>query len=108
MDLRISRSQDGAKPVTTVVVTGFVDISNSRELVDAGTQVLSSGEHLALDLTAVDFMDSTGIGALVQLAATAQTLEQVFEVTACSAPVRRVLEITGLADRWSPASTPSD
>lgn len=102
MDLQVSHSDDGTgRPVITVAVTGFVDISNSQALVDAGRSALASGGDLALDLTGIDFMDSTGIGALVELAAAAQP-GQRFEVADASEQVRRVLEITGLADRWSP------
>jgi len=107
MDLKVSRSDDGAGSARTIVaVTGFIDISNSQELVEVGTSALSSGDRLVLDLSAVEFMDSTGIGALVELDMAAQQPEQALEVVAVSDRVRRVLEITGLAERWSPAAEP--
>jgi len=105
MDLRVSRSDDGTGSTrTTMVVTGFIDISNSRELVEAGLNALASGGALALDLSDVDFMDSTGIAALIELDKATRAHGQSLEVTATSDRVRRVLELTGLADRWTPAS----
>lgn len=100
MNLQVLR--DAADPTrTTLAVTGFVDISNSAMLVEAGLDALSGSGSLALDLAEVDFMDSTGISALVELALEAQRGGVEFEIGAASAQVRRVLELTGLADRWS-------
>lgn len=100
MNLQVLR--DDADPsLTTLAVAGFVDISNSATLVDAGLDALANGGSLTLDLSEVDFMDSTGISGLVELAQAAQRSGAAFEVAAASPQVRRVLELTGLADRWS-------
>lgn len=74
-------------------------------LIEACLGELSSGADLALDLSAVDFMDASGVGALVTIAAAAQHEGRTFEVTATSVRANRVLEITGLAGRWSPVAT---
>ena len=100
MDLKALRSDDAGRPRTTLAVSGFIDLSNSQTLVDAGLDVLVTGECLALDLSEVDFIDATGVSGLVELAAAAQRPGQTFEVTATSARVRRVLESTGLAALW--------
>lgn len=110
MELTVSRADDGASDGrTTLSVVGFIDLSNSQALVDAGTTELASGGSLAVDLAAVDFMDSTGLSALIGLAQAAERSGQSFIVAAMSPRVRRVLELTGLEDRWLPpeASDPA-
>jgi anti-anti-sigma factor len=45
-------------------------------------------------------MDSTGIGALVELSKVSEHQGRTFDIVAMSPRVRRVLEVTGLQDAW--------
>ena len=102
MDLELSPpgADDPGGP-TTVRVTGFIDLSTSSELVDAGLQLLWSDSCLALDLSDVTFMDASGVAALSALGSAAQRLGMTFEITAASFSVRRILRILDLSDQWS-------
>lgn len=86
-----------------LTASGFLDLSTGQALIDAGTAVLASGTSLALDLSAVDFMDSSGVAALVALSLAAQREWKAFELVSVSPQVRRVLETVGLGDQWAPA-----
>lgn len=86
---------------------GSIDLVTRQQLVDAGLEVLHEHRSLTLNLKGVDFMDSVGIGALVELAKKAETLGASFAVTDPSLPVQRVLAVTGLADAWPPLETPT-
>lgn len=101
MDLKAWRADAGdGRTRTTLVVSGIIDLHSSQTLVDAGMDVLVTGECLALDLSEADLIDATGVSGLVELAAEAERPGQTFEVIAASAQVRHVLETTGLAALW--------
>lgn len=111
MELEVSCARDGAAlPRTTLTVSGDVDVSNRELLIEAGLKILWSDACLALDLSAVVFMDAAGVAALTGLESAAQRLGATFELTAVSLPVYRVLQILGLTRRWAvplPAATGS-
>lgn len=82
--------------VVTVVVVGEVDISNATQLSAAGLSALESGAaELVIDLTAVTFMDSTGLGRLVRVLRAARPTPVQLLVT--HPHVLRLFEVTGLA-----------
>ena len=79
-----------------VRVEGEVDTASVGELTAALERVVASGAlELRLDLAAVDFMDSTGLTALI----TARTLLEGrgrIVVESASSAVRRTFEVAGL------------
>lgn len=99
MELTISRREDD-QAGTVLVLVGSIDMVSRDGLLEEGRRLLDEGGSLRLDLAGVDFMDSTGIGALVELSKVAAHLNRTFDIVAMSARVRRVLEVTGLQDAW--------
>jgi anti-anti-sigma factor len=77
----------------TVVVTGEVDVATAPRMYTAATS--HSATSLTLDLRKVSFFDSAAIHALVKL--TGRFPGQLTVLP--SIQVRRILEITGLADQ---------
>lgn len=101
MELTISRhDEDG---ITSLTLVGSIDLISRQDLITAGKDVLGDGGSLRLDMAGVDFMDSMGIGALIELARNAESLGRSFVITEKSPRVRRVLQATGLDDAWQPA-----
>jgi len=100
MELSIVRAGSELTP------QGSIDLVSRQQLVDAGLEVLREHRSLTLNMKAVDFMDSVGIGALVELAKRAASLGGSFAVVEPSTPVQRLLAVTGLADAW-PTETPT-
>ncbi len=84
----------------TLTLVGAIDLVTRADLVAAGSAVLSAGRDLALDLSAVDFIDSTGIGALVELHNIAKAHDAVLLIPERSVRVERILEVTGLSGTW--------
>jgi anti-anti-sigma factor len=80
-----------------VHVDGDLDVATSGQLGNDIAPLVENGPNLVLDLAAVEFMDSAGIGAV--LAARAAALEHggAFEVRNPSSSVRLLLDVTGLA-----------
>jgi anti-anti-sigma factor len=89
---------EGAGSVLTL--DGSVDLVTRQQLVDAGRAVLGDHDSLTLNLSGVDFMDSVGLGALIELAKAAEHGGGTFQVTEPSLPVQRLLAVTGLTDAW--------
>lgn len=82
-------------PVVTVTISGEIDIATSRAMCDA----LATGPgpaHLEVDMSAVTFMDASGIGVL--LAARQQAVDGGGSLTvrAPSGAVRRLTGVLGL------------
>ena len=84
---------------------GSIDLVSRKLLVDAGLEVLREHGSLTVNMRAVEFMDSVGIGAVIELAKTAASRGGSFAVVDPSPPVQRVLAVTGLADAWPSSGT---
>jgi anti-sigma B factor antagonist len=78
-----------------VKLSGEVDLSWSGRVRDT---ILEALEHhsVGVDLSAVSYIDSSGIAALVEGLQTARTTERRFVLIATSAPVLAVLELARL------------
>ena len=102
MELTINQ-REGAQGRTTLVLIGSVDLVTRKALVDAGTGILAQGHNLDLDMLEVDFIDSTGIGALVDLHNVAKANGAELRIPQMSTRVERILQVTGLAETWAVA-----
>lgn len=91
--LQISRSTEGEWAV--VAVSGEVDVATSPELLAALEDSRSKHGKLVVDLAGVTFIDSTGLGIMVQ-AKRAFGGEDSLRLVVAEANVRKVFEITGL------------
>jgi anti-sigma B factor antagonist len=101
MNIGIEVSTD-ASGRSVVVVSGAIDVQSRVELIDTSRAALAGHPPaLVLDLAAVDFIDSTGIGALIELGHDAEDAEASLVIRDPSARVRRILELTGLRDAWA-------
>ncbi len=103
-EFEVSVSTVGA--VGLVRLRGELDLANSRELdeqlaaVDLGTTVV--------DLVELGFVDSSGLAALVAARERSRERGRELVLTRPQENVRRVLEMTGLADWISPWRTEWD
>lgn len=77
-----------------MTITGDVDLADERPLVDAVEAILAtSGSGVTADLTGVEFLDSSGVRALLRL-----RLDHAdrFCIDGMSSAVHRVLSVAGL------------
>jgi anti-anti-sigma factor len=100
-ELRIHTSRDGSTAI--VAAAGEIDLSTAGELRSAATEAAHDCERLRLDLSEVEFIDSTGLGGLLELRSTLRARNVVLEIVAGDGPVRQAVEITGLAELLAPA-----
>jgi anti-anti-sigma factor len=83
-------------------LSGELDIGSAQVLEDALDEACAAGAKLlVVDLCGIDFMDSTGLRALLHGRRTCQTFDCDYQLTPASRPVQRVLDATGLQGRLS-------
>jgi anti-anti-sigma factor len=102
-DVAVSPGPDGK---TVFKVDGVLDLQSKTDLLAACHPVLDRPETsgLILDLGSVSFMDSSGLGALIELNNEAIKTGRSFAIRDPSKGVARILEITGLTDIWNDGS----
>lgn len=92
LTIATERTADGT---TVLTVVGEIDLDTARLVRDAVASARSAGaEHIAFRMDRVDFIDSSGLAALLESRSTDGTIR----VIAPSAAVERLIVSTGLAD----------
>jgi anti-sigma B factor antagonist len=91
---------DGAEEGEIVLdVDGALDLATSDRLRAVADNALRDGtRHLVLDLAEVDFIDSTGVGALVAIRNLAIERAVTLTLRDPSEPARRILELSTLVE----------
>jgi anti-anti-sigma factor len=96
-ELNINTSREGR--TTTVAIAGEIDLSTVGDLRAAVNAAAAERcDLLLLDLTGVDFIDSTGLGGLLELRSTLRSRGVMLEIVAGDGPVRQAVQITGLSE----------
>jgi anti-sigma B factor antagonist len=84
---------------TVIAVVGEVDIASAPELKQALESVTAvKPEMVIVDLTLVEFLDSTGLGVLVGAFKSCSDAGVGFRIVASDRRVLRVFEVTGLTE----------
>lgn len=79
-----------------IFVEGEVDLSWSQQLRKAVLDALASNAEVAVNLAAVDYIDSSGIAALVEGFQHARGNKKIFGLLQISKPVMSVLKLARL------------
>jgi anti-anti-sigma factor len=95
-ELSIRTSREGS--TATVAAEGEIDLSTVDELRSAVTAAADGVDNLLLDLTEVEFIDSAGLGGLLELRSTLRSRSVTLQISASAGPVRHAMEITGLSE----------
>lgn len=95
MDLYVENGhQDGW---STVKVTGEIDMSNAEELGNFLAKLVEDEQrNLALDLSGIEFIDSSGLGVLVKIHQILEEQNRSLVLHSVSSPAARTLEVSGL------------
>ena len=93
--MKIEKTEAGQTSLITI--TGDVNLDTSRELRTTILETISAAvEGVALDLSAVRYMDSSGVAILVEGLRTARDTDKTFTLVSPSPRVMKVLELTRL------------
>ncbi|WP_372735452.1 STAS domain-containing protein [Nocardioides sp.] len=96
MDLTLStREVDGT---TIVAVGGEIDVYTAPKLRDQITSLVAAGNYrIVIDLEAVEFLDSTGLGVLVGGLKKVRSHDGSLELICTQDRLLKIFRITGLA-----------
>ncbi len=95
MSLQVKNEKAG--DVTVLTCVGDIDLSSAPQLREALTPVFSESKpRLLMDLSGVGFMDSTGIGIMVNALNRARETSGACAFCGVGPRVHRILQIAGL------------
>jgi len=84
--------------VALVEVRGELDVRTAPDLRDLMERAIAGGDRrLVIDLNQVDYLDSTGLGALVRSARCVNAAEGELQIVCESPRIQRIMEIAGLS-----------
>ena len=87
-----------------LILSGEIDIASADDLRAAGARALGSlgsQDTLAVDMSDVTFIDSSGLGALVSIRNAADASDQSISLRIVSPTIIRLFELTGLRDSFT-------
>lgn len=94
LKIELDPSEPAVGGRATFIVSGELDIGNVDRLISAVLPAAIPGTHLVLDLSRLEFMDCSGIRALVEIL-TAIGPDGRLLIKRPSAAVKRVFELAG-------------
>lgn len=90
---------DASGPTVQVRVRGEVDVSVAATFAaQLAEHCVPDGRPVVLDLSALDYADTSALRALLAVTTRAREGRQSLRITRASRPLRRVIELTGLDD----------
>jgi anti-anti-sigma factor len=98
--LSIRRADDGQGVVLTLV--GELDLDTTPELDDHLREATRANPgRVLIDLSALDFMDSTGLGSIVRAQRFAESNGHSLALRRGQHQVQRLFELTGVMERFT-------
>ena len=96
MDLTLATREEDGRAI--VAVGGEIDVYTAPKLRDQITELVSGGSYnLVIDLEAVEFLDSTGLGVLVGGLKKVRAHDGSLELICSQERLLKIFRITGLA-----------
>jgi anti-sigma B factor antagonist len=92
-----------------IAITGELDIAATPELSTVMLMAARSpGSFVVLDLARVEFVDSTALGTLLRAGGEVETAGKRLRIVCGEGPVRKLLEMTNLTNRFQLCPTRDD
>jgi anti-sigma B factor antagonist len=85
---------------TTIRAVGDIDISSVAPLHAALELAAEPGSRVIVDLSGVEFIDSSGIAALVRAVESSREFGSEFRIDAVNPWIRKIFEIVGLTEHF--------
>ena len=93
MDLKIRKNGE----IYIIDVNGEMDLYNSYKLKELVTKMLEKNvKTFIINLEQVDYIDSSGIGALIYICSTMKKMNLKFAISNVHGSVKKVIELTKL------------
>ena len=102
MELKIRKNGD----VYIIDVTGEMDLYNSYKLKELVMKMLEKNvKNFVINLEQVDYIDSSGIGALIYICSTIKKMNLNLAIANSHGSVKKVIELTKLMDYFPIANS---
>ena len=102
MELKIRKNGD----VYIIDVTGEMDLYNSYKLKELVMKMLEKNvKNFVINLEQVDYIDSSGIGALIYICSTIKKMNLNLAIANIHGSVKKVIELTKLMDYFPIANS---
>jgi anti-sigma B factor antagonist len=99
----------GDDALTVVTVSGELDLASSPALQEELERLSAAGGgRVIIDLRGIEFMDSTGLSALVRAQGQLEQAGRPLGIVPGTQQVQRLLELTGVAERLEFADPPEE
>ncbi|MEQ6903567.1 STAS domain-containing protein [Nocardioides sp. YIM 152588] len=96
MDLTLSTRETAGR--TVIAVGGEIDVYTAPKLRDTISELVAGGSYrLVVDMEAVEFLDSTGLGVLVGGLKKVRAHDGALELVCTQDRLLKIFKITGLA-----------
>ncbi|MCI1208021.1 MAG: anti-sigma factor antagonist [Treponema sp.] len=93
MELKIRKNTD----IYIIDVNGEMDLYNSYKLKELVMKMLEKGvKKFIINLEQVDYIDSSGIGALIYICSTIKKMKYKLSISNIHGSVKKVIELTKL------------
>ncbi len=89
-------SRSNHKHYTVLAFSGDIDLSVSPQMRTHILGAIKKSEHLLIDLSAVDYIDSSGVASLVEGLQTARAQQLEFALVGLSHSAMQVLQLSRL------------
>jgi len=105
MELKIRKTAE----IYVIDINGEMDLYNSYKLKDLVVKMLEKGmKSLIINLEQVDYIDSSGIGALIYICSMMKKMNLRLLIVNVRGSVKRVIELTKLTEYFPIADTIED
>ena len=93
----IDANLNESKELLTVKLDGDLDVNSVRELKKCLDEYIDTDKpNVVIDCTQLNYIDSTGLGALVSALKKVQAYDGSIKITALKPYLKKIFEVTGL------------
>ncbi len=95
--LRLESEIREVEGVKVLALSGEIDVYTAPQFKDAVSEILASGQlHLIVDMSKVNYMDSSGFGTLLSATKKLRPQNGSVNLVGCTPAIERILHITKL------------
>lgn len=106
VDLSLNYEQSDGHEISLITIAGELDLRSEEQLEQTLARAAGQDGGLVLDMTALRFMDSSGLRVVLRSSASLEAAGRRVAIAVVDAsPVSRLFSLTGVDDRLSLFST---
>ena len=96
MDNAVSFQKSAYNDWEILSIIGRIDVATSASVEEAGAEVLTSSDKIAVDMSATDYISSAGLRVLLRLSKKAKRAEKLFVLFGATGMIKDVFAASGM------------